>query len=104
MGWPLSTCLVNRLTTFTPQVFLRRLHLTLPLTVRNCHLCTCRGARWQRNVVARIREAGGGPQTCWCVTWTVGPDVGDNSRLEVVADGVACPIGDRHDSGQCIAC
>ena len=39
-GLALSTCPVNRLTTFSPHVFrvilLRRLHLPLPLTVRNC--------------------------------------------------------------------
>ena len=39
-GLALSTCPVNRLTTFSLQVFrvilLRRLHLPLPLTVRNC--------------------------------------------------------------------
>ena len=42
-GLALSTCPVNRLTTFTSQVvfhviLLRRLHLPLPVTLRNC-LC-----------------------------------------------------------------
>ena len=84
-GLARSTCPVKRLTTFTPQVFrvilLRRLHLPLPLTVRNCrcgqpldicghHRAACAragvlgGRGWAlENVVARIcRE---------CATWTL---------------------------------
>ena len=112
-GLALSTCLVNRLTTFAPQVFrvilLRRLHLPLPLTVRNCRCgqpldicghhratCACAGVLGGRgwaleNVVARIcREAGGRVTTNVLVRNLdlVGPDVEDNKRLEVVADGL----------------
>ena len=75
-------CPVSRLTSFTPQLFwvilLRRLHLPLPLTVRNCwcnlpvdsrghHRAVCArsgvlgGRGWAvENAAARIcREAGG---------------------------------------------
>ena len=112
-GMALSTCPVNRLTTFSPQVFrvilLRRLHLPLPLTVRNCkcgqpldicghHRAACAragvlgGRGWAlENVVARIcREAGGRVTTNVLVRNLdlVGPGVEDNRRLEVVADGL----------------
>ena len=112
-GLVLSTSPVNRLTTFTPQVFrvilLRRLHLPLPLTVRNCrcghpldtrghHRAACAlagvlgGRGWAlESVVARTcREAGGRVTTNVLVRGLglVGPDVEDNRRLEVVADGL----------------
>ena len=112
-GLALSTCPVDRLTTFTPQVFrvilLRRLHLPLPLTVRNCrcgqpldicghHRAACAragvlaGRGWAvENVAARIcREAGGRVTTNVLVRNLdlVGPDIADNRRLEVVADGL----------------
>ena len=112
-GLALSTCPVSRLTTFTPQLFrvvlLRRLHLPLPLTVRNCrcgrpldsrghHRAACAragilgGRGWAvENAAARIcREAGGRVTTNVMVRDLdlVGPHVEDARRLEVVADGL----------------
>ena len=107
-GLALSTCPVNRLTTSTPQVFrvilLRRPHLPLTLTVRNCrcgqpldicghHRAACApagvlgGRGWAlENVVARICSEAGGRVTTNVLVRNldlVGPDV------EVVA-GCLC--------------
>ena len=101
---------MNRLTTFAPQVFrailLRRLHLPLcataglanrstfvATTAQLVHVRECwaaEGGHW-RTVVSRIcREAGGWVTTNVLVRDLdlVGPDVEDNRRLEVVADGL----------------
>ena len=110
-GLALSTC--NRLTTFTSQLFrvilLRRLHLPLLLTVRNCwcglpldsrghHRAACAragvlgGKGWAvENAAARIcREAGGRVTTNVLVRDLdlAAPHVDDARRLEVVADGL----------------
>ena len=112
-GLELSTCPVNRLTTFTSQLFwvvlLRRLHLPLPLTVRNCrcglpldsrghHRAACAragvlgGRGWAvENAAARIcREAGGRVTTNVLVRDLdlAAPHVDDARRLEVVVDGL----------------
>ena len=104
-GLALSTCPVSRLTTFTPQLFrvvlLLRLHLPLPLTVRNCrcgrpldsrghHRAACAragvlgGRGWAvENAAARTcREAGGRVTTnvmvrdltWWDLTWKMPGD------------------------------
>ena len=110
-GLALSTCPVNRLTTFTSQLFrvvlLRRLHLPLPLTVRNCWCgfpldsrgrAACVRARglggtfWAvQNAAAWIcREAGGRVTTNVLVRDLdlAAPHVDDARRLEVVVDGL----------------
>ena len=110
-GLALSTCPVNRLTTFTSQLFrvvlLRRLHLPLPLTVRNCrcglpldprghHRAACAragvwgGRGWAvENAAARIcREAGGRVTTNLLVRDLAARHVDDARRLEVVVDGL----------------
>ena len=112
-GLALSTCPVNRLTTFTSQLFrvvlLRRLHLPLPLAVRNCrcglpldsrghHRAACAragvlgGRGWAvENAAARIcREAGGRVTTNVLVRDLdlAVPHVDDARRLEVVVDGL----------------
>ena len=112
-GLALSTCPVSRLTSFTPQLFrvvlLRRLHLPLPLTVRNCQCglpldsrghqraaCARAGVLGGRgwaieNAAARIcREAGGRVTTNVMVRdlGLVEPHVEDARRLEVVVDGL----------------
>ena len=110
-GPALSTCPVNRLTTFTSQLFrvvlLRRLHLPLPLTVRNCWCgfpldsrgrAACARARglggrfWAvQNAAAWIcREAGGRVTTNVLVRDLdlAAPHVDDARRLEVVVDGL----------------
>ena len=107
-GLALSTCPVSRLTSFTPQLFrviLLRLHLPLPLTVRNCrcglpldsrghHRAVCArsgvlgGRGWAvENAAARICREAGGRVTTNVMIWDldlVGPHVEDGRRLEVV--------------------
>ena len=108
-GLALSTCPVSRLTSFSPQLFrvilLRRLHLPLPLTVRNCrcglpldsrghHRAACArsgvlgGRGWAvENAAARICREAGGRVTTNVMIWgldLVGPHVDDGRRLEVV--------------------
>ena len=108
-GLALSSCPVSRLTMFTSQllrvVLLRRLHLPLPLTVRNCrcglpldsrghHRAACARAGVLggiENAAARIcREAGGRVTTNVLVRDLdlAAPHVDDARRLEVVVDGL----------------
>ena len=111
-GLALSTCPVSKLTSFTPQLFrvilLRRLHLPLPLTVRNCqcglpldsrghHRAACArfgvlGRRgWAvENTAGICREAGGRVTSNVMLRDLdlVGPHVDDGRRLEVIADGL----------------
>ena len=109
----LSTCPVSRLTSFTPQLFrvilLRRLHLPLPLTVRNCQCglpldsrghhraaCARAGVLGGRGTLSRMlqretcREARGRVTTNVVVSYLVlvEPHVNDARGLEVVADGL----------------
>ena len=104
-GWR-STCPVSRLTSISRQLFrvilLRRLHLPLPLTVRNCWCGLPHDSRghhraaWTRavvlggrgwaleNVAARICREAGGRVTTNVIVWDldmVGPHVDDARRL-----------------------
>ena len=99
VGLALLTCPVNRLTTFTSQLFrvvlLRRLHVPFPLAVRNCSVAitvqlVCVLGFWEGEVgpLRTLQRGSAAKQGAATNVLVRAPHVDDARRLEVVVDGL----------------